>query len=70
LGPPGEALVTRWPLAFPQYAVGHRERVTAIEAAAGRLPGLALAGAAFQGVGIPACIGNGRRAARTVLAAL
>ena len=37
---------------------------------AATLPGLALAGAALDGVGIPACIGGGRRAARTVLAAL
>ncbi len=68
LGPPAEALVTRWPLAFPQYAVGHIERVAEIEAAAGRLGSLALAGAALHGVGIPACIGSGRRAARSVLA--
>jgi oxygen-dependent protoporphyrinogen oxidase len=65
--PPLEALVTRWPRAFPQYAVGHLDRVAAIEEAAGRLPGIALAGAALHGVGIPACIGSGRRAARTVL---
>jgi len=67
VGPPLEALVTRWPEAFPQYAVGHLDRVSAIEAMAGRLPALSLAGAAFGGVGIPACIASGRRAARAVL---
>jgi oxygen-dependent protoporphyrinogen oxidase len=70
LGTPTETLVTRWPLAFPQYAVGHLDRVASMEAAAGRLRTLALAGAAFHGVGIPACIGSGRRAARSVLSSL
>ena len=70
LGPPLETVVSRWPEAFPQYAVGHQDRVTAIEAATGQLPSLALAGAAYHGVGIPACIGSGRKAARSVLADL
>jgi oxygen-dependent protoporphyrinogen oxidase len=65
--PPTQAVVTRWAEAFPQYAVGHVERVAAIEAAVARLPRLALAGAAFHGVGIPACIASGRQAAGTVL---
>jgi oxygen-dependent protoporphyrinogen oxidase len=67
--PPDEALVSRWPEAFAQYDVGHLDRVDTIETAAGRLPSLALAGAALHGVGIPACIGSGRQAARSVLAA-
>lgn len=48
---------------IPQYRVGHKERVEAIEASLVALPGLALAGAAYQGVGLPACIASGRRAA-------
>jgi len=64
---PTEVVVTRWPGAFPQYALGHIERVTSIENGAARLPALALAGAAYHGVGIPACIASGRRAARMVL---
>jgi oxygen-dependent protoporphyrinogen oxidase len=67
---PVEALVTRWPQAFPQYAVGHPARVRTIEACAARLPSIAVAGAALHGVGIPACIGSGRRAARGVLDAV
>jgi oxygen-dependent protoporphyrinogen oxidase len=67
--PPDEALVTRWPEAFPQYSVGHLSRVASIEAAAASLPSVALAGAALHGVGIPACIASGRRAARAVQAA-
>jgi oxygen-dependent protoporphyrinogen oxidase len=69
-GSPLEAVVTRWPQAFPQYAVGHLSRVAAIEAAACRLPPVALAGAVLHGVGIPACIGSGRRAGRAVLAGM
>ena len=60
-GEPDEVVVTRWPRSFPQYAVGHLDRVARIEAA---LPdNVALAGAALRGVGIPACIASGRAAA-------
>lgn len=65
-GQPEEALVTRFAGAFPQYPVGHLERIASIERAAARVGGVALAGAAFGGVGIPACIASGRRAARAV----
>jgi len=64
---PTEAVVTRWSGAFPQYALGHIQRVSSIEDAMANLPGVALAGAAFHGVGIPACIASGRNAARQVL---
>jgi oxygen-dependent protoporphyrinogen oxidase len=59
--------VQRWGGGLPQYAVGHRERIAATRAP-GR--GLALCGAAYDGVGIPACIASGRAAAREVLAAV
>jgi oxygen-dependent protoporphyrinogen oxidase len=62
--------VTRWPDAFPQYRVHHLLRVTAIESALTRLPALAVAGSAYRGVGIPACVAGGRAAARTVLESL
>ena len=61
---PTATLVTRWRHAFPQYRVGHLLRVSGIEAAVKRLPALAVAGAPYRGVGIPACIGSGREAAR------
>jgi oxygen-dependent protoporphyrinogen oxidase len=64
--PPEEVVVTRVPSAFPQYPVGHLGRVAAMEHEAARLGGLALAGAYLQGVGLPACIASGRRAARAV----
>ena len=68
--PPGESLVTRWVGAFPQYAVGHLEMVDRIEEAVAGVPGLAVAGGAYRGVGIPACISSGRRAADQVSAQL
>jgi oxygen-dependent protoporphyrinogen oxidase len=60
-GAPLEVAVHRWPLAFPQYAPGHLDRIA--EAQASLPAGLALAGAMLGGVGIPACIGTGRAAA-------
>jgi protoporphyrinogen/coproporphyrinogen III oxidase len=67
---PLETMVTRWDRAFPQYEVGHLIRVARIEEDLASRPGLAVAGAALRGVGIPACIGSGRAAARRVLASL
>jgi oxygen-dependent protoporphyrinogen oxidase len=65
-----DSRVTRWPGAFPQYRVGHLVRVAEIEEAVAALPGMAVAGSAYRGVGIPACVGSGRSAARAVLASL
>ena len=67
---PVAAHVQRWGGALPQYAVGHVDRITAVRAALEVLPGLEVAGAAYDGVGIPACIGTGRRAAARVLTLL
>jgi oxygen-dependent protoporphyrinogen oxidase len=58
--------VQRWGGALPQYTVGHLDRVARIRSAVAAAPGLELAGAAYQGVGIPACIASGRSAARAV----
>ncbi len=75
-GEPVLARVHRFPGANPQYLVGHRERVAAAEAALDRarrdlaLPPLALAGAAYHGLGIPDCIAGARRAAERVVARL
>lgn len=62
--------VTRWGGGLPQYNVGHLERVAAIRAAVARQPGLAVAGAAYDGVGIPACIATAKSAAAQVTASL
>src|SRR5690606_22769309 len=67
-GEPIEVRVTRWPRSFPQYTPGHLDRVGEIDAAlATEAPGVALVGAAYRGIGIPACVGNATRVARTVV---
>jgi oxygen-dependent protoporphyrinogen oxidase len=63
---PVDAHVHRWGGALPQYAVGHLERVARIRSAVAEVPGLAVCGAAYDGVGIPAVIGSARRAAAEV----
>lgn len=63
-GAPVATRVTRWGGALPQYAVGHLDRVARVRAAVPA--GLALAGAAYDGVGVPACLASGRRAAAAV----
>jgi oxygen-dependent protoporphyrinogen oxidase len=62
--------VTRWGGGLPQYAVGHLGRVRRVRAALQPHPTLALAGAAYDGVGVPACIASGAAAAARVGAAL
>ena len=63
---PTASLVARWPASFPQYHVNHLVRVEGIESAVRSLGGVAVAGAAYRGVGIPACIAGGRSAARHI----
>ena len=65
---PMEARVVRWNDAFPQYPPGHGRRID--DALAALPPGIGLAGAALRGVGLPACIGTGRDAARAVLGSI
>ncbi|MFF7865117.1 protoporphyrinogen oxidase [Streptomyces qaidamensis] len=50
--------VTRWDDGLPQYPVGHHARVARVREHIARLPGLAVCGAAYDGVGIPACIAS------------
>lgn len=64
---PRHSLVQRWPSGLPQYLVGHDRLVAAAKGAASSL-GVALAGIVYDGVGVPASIGSGRRAAREALA--
>ncbi len=65
---PLASVVVRWDEGLPQYRVHHLLRVASVEAAVRRLGGVAVAGAAYRGVGIPACIESGREAAREVAA--
>ncbi|MGW6460704.1 protoporphyrinogen oxidase [Streptomyces sp. NPDC055078] len=60
--------VTRWMGGLPQYPVGHLARVARIRAEIAKLPGLRVCGAAYDGVGIPACVADGQRAADEILA--
>jgi oxygen-dependent protoporphyrinogen oxidase len=69
-GVPIDAIVSRWGGALPQYGVGHLSRVARVKAAVSSVGGLAVCGAAYDGVGIPACIGSGRAAATQVLGGL
>ena len=62
--------VTRWGGGLPQYNIGHLDRVARIRSAVAAQPGLAVAGAAYDGVGIPACIATARSAADQVIAHL
>jgi protoporphyrinogen/coproporphyrinogen III oxidase len=66
-GPPAQARVTRWGGGLPQYGVGHLDRVARIRASVAAQPGLAVCGAAYDGLGIPACIATARTAADQVL---
>ena len=69
-GVPAATRVTRWGGALPQYTVGHLDRVATIRAAVTAQPGLAVCGAAYDGVGIPACVATARGAASQVMAFL
>jgi oxygen-dependent protoporphyrinogen oxidase len=71
LGLNAEPLFTRiyrWRGAMAQYIVGHLERVQRIESLLKQLPGLALAGNAYRGIGVPDCVRSGEKAAQQVLA--
>lgn len=64
---PVDAHVQRWVNGLPQYAVGHLDRVALIKSEIARLPGLAVCGAAYGGVGIPACVASASEAVSKVL---
>ncbi|PXY33652.1 protoporphyrinogen oxidase [Prauserella coralliicola] len=64
---PVDAVVQRWGGGLPQYGVGHLDRVARVERAVAEVPGLAVAGAALHGVGVPACIATADAAVRRVV---
>jgi protoporphyrinogen/coproporphyrinogen III oxidase len=59
--------VYKWKSAMAQYGVGHLERLERIDNLLAHLPGLALAGNGYRGIGIPDCIRSGSEAAQKVL---
>lgn len=70
-GEPEEVRVSRWEAALPQFRPGHLERVARWrEHLAGRAPGLLVGGAGFDGLGLPACVRQGRVLADSVRRAL
>jgi len=64
------ARVYKWKGAMAQYGVGHLERLQRIDTLCQKLPGLALAGNGYSGIGVPDCVRSGTEAAGKVLAAL
>jgi oxygen-dependent protoporphyrinogen oxidase len=62
------ARVYKWKSAMAQYSVGHLERVQRIESFRQKLPGLALAGNGYNGIGVPDCVRSGSEAAGKILA--
>ena len=69
-GTPEISLVVRWLGVMPQYHVGHVQLADKIEAREQTIPGFALAGNAYRGVGIPFCVRSGERAAARIVAEL
>jgi oxygen-dependent protoporphyrinogen oxidase len=65
---PEHTQVSRWRRAMAQYAVGHQSRAKRVAERVAELPGLKVAGNAYDGIGIPDCIRLGRTAAKDLLA--
>jgi protoporphyrinogen/coproporphyrinogen III oxidase len=59
-------MVSRWPKSMAQYTVGHAVRASEIKARAAAIPGLSLAGNAYDGIGLPDCVRSGRQAASNI----
>ena len=70
LPPPTASHVQRWGGGLPQYAVGHLAVLDTIDDELAQVPGLAVAGATYRGIGIPAVIASAREAVESVLAHL
>jgi len=64
---PEHTQVSRWHRAMAQYSVGHKERKQRINERVAALPGLRLAGNAYDGIGVPDCIRLGRKAAKELI---
>ena len=69
-GAPVATRVTRWGGGLPQYDVGHLDRVARIRSTVAAQPGMAVCGAAYDGIGIPACVATARAAAAQIAAHL
>lgn len=63
---PLQSRISRWPRSFPQYTPGHTARVARIRSELNP-SGVFVAGAPYDGIGVPSCIRQGRSRAQTVL---
>ncbi len=68
--PPSFVRIYRWRQAMAQYGVGHLERIQLVRDRIAELPGIALAGNAYRGIGVPDCIRTGQEAAEWALRAV
>lgn len=66
---PRFAVIRRWLRLLPEYGVGHEDLVARIEERAASFGGLALAGSAYHGVGIPDCVATGEAAVNVIFQA-
>jgi protoporphyrinogen/coproporphyrinogen III oxidase len=66
-GEPEFCNIAHWHGAMPQYHVGHLDKVRQIEERVAAIPGLAVAGNSFHGVGVPFCVHDGEQAAERLL---
>ena len=62
--------VNRWDRGMPQYTIGHLDRIAEIKQGLAKYPGVAVAGAAYHGIGIPDCIRDGTETAHEIVALL
>lgn len=65
---PEAVLIQRWPASMPQYVVGHADRLDRLDAQLRTLPGLAVTGAAYRGVGLAGCVAQAVATATTLSA--
>jgi protoporphyrinogen/coproporphyrinogen III oxidase len=65
--PPLFSRVYKWKSAMAQYSVGHLDRLARIQSLSEKLPGLALAGNGFNGIGVPDCVRSGTEAANKIM---
>jgi oxygen-dependent protoporphyrinogen oxidase len=66
--PPAFVRIRRWRKSMAQYTVGHAARIAEVRALLQQIPGLQVAGNAYEGIGIPDCVRTGRAAATALLA--
>lgn len=66
---PISTVISRWPRSMAQYTVGHGQRLSEIRQRVAAIPGLYLAGNAYEGIGISDCIRTGRAAAKAAISA-